>query len=557
MSSPPFVSAHESVLATRALSPDAHAHGADHEPLRTLRRLVAGGRGELRALVVYAIGSGVFSLAVPVVAQALMETVAFTGVLPQIVVLAGLAAVAMLASLAMSLAQVFLVEWMSRRVFVRTFLEGTERILRAPTTLDADALVRRAARFYDVVSVEKAMASLATDGVAVALQVGLGLGLLALYHPLLLALGLAIVVLLALVVLPVASRALTTARKESLAKHEAAAFLLDLARRESNGRGDAVKRAAGGHADQLARSWMEARSAHFRLFLWQLAGVLFIQVSTSIVVLSVGGWLVISGELTLGQLAAAEVVVALTVGAIARGGKLLAKAYDVVAATEKLETLLHLEREDDEGSLVDGRGGAALEIATQGTSSTISIAAGTVARLDPVTRDALVDAVRARLDGRHDSLRVLVDGIDLRACARSALRDRVVVVDDLPIPAGTVRASLSVLSPLSTTGEMAAALEAVGLGALVFAHPLGLERSVRDLMATEPNAEDALRLASLLVARPRVVVFGASSTERSGAILARVLDAWAEDAERPTIVLSDGSSSASAQPSAATGGASR
>ena len=59
-------------------------------------------------------------------------------------------------------------------------------------------------------------------------------------------------------------------------------------------------------------------------------------------VLALGGFLVVTGELTLGQLVASEIIVAAVVASFARLGKQLESFYDLLAAVEKVGTLFDL-----------------------------------------------------------------------------------------------------------------------------------------------------------------------------------------------------------------------
>ena len=68
------------------------------------------------------------------------------------------------------------------------------------------------------------------------------------------------------------------------------------------------------------------------------------------VLLGLGGWLVMQGQLTLGQLVAAELIIAVVVGSLAKAGKHFEGYYDLMAAVDKLGHLmdLPLERRDGE-----------------------------------------------------------------------------------------------------------------------------------------------------------------------------------------------------------------
>ncbi|MCA9150129.1 MAG: ATP-binding cassette domain-containing protein, partial [Planctomycetales bacterium] len=67
-----------------------------------------------------------------------------------------------------------------------------------------------------------------------------------------------------------------------------------------------------------------------------------LQVIASTAVLSLGGWLVINGQLTLGQLVASELVVTVVVGAFAKAGKSIETFYDLMAAVDKVGHLLDI-----------------------------------------------------------------------------------------------------------------------------------------------------------------------------------------------------------------------
>ncbi|MBM4364376.1 MAG: ABC transporter ATP-binding protein, partial [Deltaproteobacteria bacterium] len=89
--------------------------------------------------------------------------------------------------------------------------------------------------------------------------------------------------------------------------------------------------------------WLDARRRHFRRSFAQQLGFAALGALASTGMLLVGGALVIRSELSLGQLVAAEVVMALTVGSLAKIGSLLPKVYDLTSALAKLSLLLDLQ----------------------------------------------------------------------------------------------------------------------------------------------------------------------------------------------------------------------
>ncbi|MBL8955805.1 MAG: hypothetical protein JNK82_33840 [Myxococcaceae bacterium] len=144
-------------------------------------------------------------------------------------------------------------------------------------------------RFFEHVNLQKAASALLVDGVAVTLQAGTGLLLMAFYHPYLLAFGLALsLAVAALLVLPW-RRGLATAYDESSAKYAIGEWLEELSRVPQAFQGRAAAHWASEQAELRVRTWLKARSAHFRVSFGQMAGALVLHAVASTLLLAVGG----------------------------------------------------------------------------------------------------------------------------------------------------------------------------------------------------------------------------------------------------------------------------
>ena len=71
-------------------------------------------------------------------------------------------------------------------------------------------------------------------------------------------------------------------------------------------------------AQPLVSGYLSQRKNHFRILIRQIVGFLGLQAIALAGLLGVGGWLVIERQLTLGQLIAAELVVALIVTGVSK-----------------------------------------------------------------------------------------------------------------------------------------------------------------------------------------------------------------------------------------------
>ena len=135
-------------------------------------------------MAIYAAGSGLVSLAVPLAAQSLVSSVAATGLVQPVLLLTSALFLALMLVGVLSASELRLTE----TLVVLFFRHSASRFAATK-----DLTAQRALRFYDTVVVQKSLATLLVDGPALVLQVVVGLTLLALYHPLFLTFSLGFV----------------------------------------------------------------------------------------------------------------------------------------------------------------------------------------------------------------------------------------------------------------------------------------------------------------------------------------------------------------------------
>ena len=125
------------------------------------------------------------------------------------------------------------------------------------------------------------------------------------------------------------------------------AWLEEVARNARSFRGAAQADWAFGRTNELVEHYLHYRAIHFRILMRQFGGSLAIQAFASAALLGVGGVLVIERQLTLGQLVAAELVVAAVVAGISKLAKHLESYYDLLASMDKLGMLTDLPVEPE------------------------------------------------------------------------------------------------------------------------------------------------------------------------------------------------------------------
>lgn len=333
-----------------------HGHGHGHAHVSPTRRLVQILRPEMtdiRAIGVYALATSILSLATPLAVEALVATVGFRMLLQQVVVLS----VVLFGFLALAASfftiQKYVVEVIQRRIFVRIVADLSYRLPRVKLSeFDARNGPELVNRFFDVMTMQKTLAGLLTDGIYLVITTTIGLSVMGFYHPYLLGFDVVLLASIAFIILVMGRGGVRTAIGESLSKYEMAAWLEEIARlprtmKYYGGADLAIER-----ADALARNYLDARRAHFRIVYRQVLFTAVLQVIASTALLGLGGWLVIDGQLTLGQLVASELIVALVVGSFAKMGKHIEDFYDLVAAADKIGHMIDLPVEQATGEPV-------------------------------------------------------------------------------------------------------------------------------------------------------------------------------------------------------------
>lgn len=303
--------------------------------------------------VVYSLGVSILSLAIPISVQSLVNTVSF-GILTQpLIVLSIVLLGLLLISGALKALRVYVLELFQRQFYARTTSDIALRVLNSEHRSFKEANGEEVTnRYFDVMTVQKKATLLLTDGLAFVLQTVVGLLLLGFYHPYFLIFDLILIGLIYFVITFFGKAAIETAIQESKVKYEVADWLNEMGRVDLFFKSKKRKDFAIGHSDELINKYLKKRSRHFRELFTQTVILLFIYAFMSALTLGLGGYLVIDGQITLGQLVAAELVVTVILSSFSKMGKYLESFYDLCAAVEKISKFYELPLENNERPFV-------------------------------------------------------------------------------------------------------------------------------------------------------------------------------------------------------------
>jgi len=491
------------------------------DPYARLRALLEGERRTLWVALVYSVIIALLSLVVPVAVQSIVNTIAFGSALQPLVVLTIFVFVALGFSTVMNTLRAGVVEIIQRSIFARVATDVTWRLLR----VRAEAFDRYHGpeivnRFFDTVTVQKSASLLLIDGLSILMQTIIGMVLIALYHPWLLAFDVLLIIAMLVIIFILGRGAVATSIGESKAKYALEAWLEQMAAnlitfKSAGGAEYAVQR-----SHRLLEDYLSYRKKHFKILVRQIVGSFALQAAASSALLGIGGWLVIERQLTLGQLVASELIVAGMLSAFTKFGKQLEVFYDLCAAIDKLGGLIDLPLERSGGhALPSSTGPMALGItglAVQYEDASRpalrvrewSVAAGErvgITGPNGSGKSTLADVLFGLR--RATSGSVQVDGLDIRDLPLVPLRREVALVRGVELFPGSVIDNVRLGRDHLTHVDLTEALAQVGLLSELNALPDGLSTLLQPHGRPLSHRQACrLMIARAIAGRPRLII---------------------------------------------------
>lgn len=465
----------------------------------------------VRLTMVYGVAISLLSLATPISVQLLINSVANTAMPAPLWTLAGLLLGLLLVVAGLSAMRFWMMALFERRLFARIVAEITVRAVHAQNPFFADQnrgdLFNR---YFDLVVVQKAVPSLVIGAFTIILQSAVGLIVTSFYHPFFLAFN-AILLLVILAIWLIWSRgSIRSAVALSHAKHDAARWLESVG--GSNGFYKSSRHFdfAMDRSEAVTATYVDRHRRYFRYSFTQTVAFLLVYAFASAALLALGGNLILSGELSIGQLVAAELILSGVFYGVSQLGWYLDSLYDLVASAEELSLLYAIPQESAVVGVGQSPGDGAVRldrVVTEGGRFDFDLAAGE----QLVTRaDGGAERLLAMVLKRHvvpERGLVLVGGADMATFDMYLLRSEVMVLDRPSIVEVTIREYLTLAAAASTSAVMLDALETVGLRDRVAGLPHGLDTplaasgyplSIGEVMA--------LKLANALLVRPHVLM---------------------------------------------------
>ncbi len=317
-------------------------------PLKRFYNLLELDKKDVYQIFFYAIFAGLISLSLPLGIQAIINfiqsgRVSASWIVLIILVIFGVALVGIL-----SLMQLRITENLQQKIFVRASFEFAARLPK----IKMDQLYNSyppelANRFFDTMTIQKGTSKLLTDFSAALLQIAFGVILLSLYHPYFIIFGVLLFFLLYFIFRFSFKSGLETSLKESKFKYKVAGWLQELARNNYSFKNDLHYNFGLQKNNNIAAAYLNYREKHFNVIQRQFTQLIIFKILITGGLLSIGGFLVLSEQMNIGQFVAAEIIILLVITSVEKIIIGLETFYDVLTSIEKIGQVTDMELEDD------------------------------------------------------------------------------------------------------------------------------------------------------------------------------------------------------------------
>lgn len=320
-------------------------------PLRPWQRLVGilhFERSTINYIFLYAILIGLLGLTLPLGTTAIFNLLSNGSMYSSTYILIAVVLVGILIGGLLLIGQLTLVELVEQKIFARTSLEFAYRLPRIKKTeLIGEHPPELVNRFFDILTIQKGLTKLVVEIVSSAVLIFFSAILLSFYHPVYMAFGIFIVLVLAIIVGLYYKDAVKTSIDESGHKYQVVAYLETIAANLDDYRNDKAKmKEAMKITDEITADYLKARTSHFRVLRKFFASSVIIRAILMGALLLMGSYFVIERQMTFGQFVAAEVIVVQISYAVEKLMTSMSTIFDMVTSAEKLAVVTDMELQE-------------------------------------------------------------------------------------------------------------------------------------------------------------------------------------------------------------------
>ncbi|HMV41661.1 MAG TPA: ABC transporter ATP-binding protein [Leptospiraceae bacterium] len=528
------------------LGKDYHS---SHDYLSSIFRFIRIEKKDIWAIAIYSVAIGLFSLIIPMAVQSLVNILNFGTLFQPVLILTLIVIIALGFVGYLNVLQAYVAELIQQRLFLRLAANVVTLLPRVNYASMKKYYGSEIPNYFlDISIIQKSATILLTSGLGIFLQTIIGLLVLVLYHPIFILFNVIILgFVIGIIFYLIGSVGIETSIKESKSKHKLASWIQEMnfhpmMLRSANSREYATLR-----SENLAREYLTARRKHFKALIRQMIGFVSLQALGSGLLLGIGGWLVIKGQITLGQLVASEIIVSKILDNFGKLTKYLENYYDLCASVDKVNHLLDFETEVEGDFTPEIQKDTPISVHVENLNfntgdiwiEKFTANKGEIIQIQDASK---VNAMKFMeiLNGLNviESGKLELDSYNIKDINLSELRNHVLLLRDLDIFSGTISENLTLGKWSYDPKEIRMALAKVGLDGKVDQLPDGIATDI--LRNGYPFRKEELALfciARIFITKPSLILIDNILIYLSKESLQKVLGLLKECKDFATIII--------------------
>jgi len=475
-----------------------------------LKKLIALEKHDLIAVGTLAVLVALAGLAPPIAMQTFVNTVAMGGVRQSLVVVSIILGVLLVFSGSLQITE---------RYVIRTAIETATKTKKLDIAFqDHHNSIELMNRFFEIVAMRSSVDFLLTDGFVSVLRVTVGSVVLLFYSPYFLIAELIMLSMLWFIISVLGNDAIEAAVDQSSPKYDVVVFLTSAVRNLHASKFAVDCNYGDQQIDELANDYLAKRARYFDILITQdIAGRLVFALGGASMV-GFGAWLVMDGDINLGQFVASELIIFGILSANMQLTLLLQAFYNMLAAWDKLSGLQDFPEEKSGTHTVPMQSSACVDfnqvsfgfdqqdqIIKNLTFSLPSGSSNAIIGKPSSGKSILVDLItglRSPVSGV-----VMINGVDLRDANMEALRAHISLVKNIELFETTILDNLRLSNKDITVESLNNVLRSLGLFKAVIQLKDGLETklSITGLPLTNHQLR-VLMIARAVIHKPVLVI---------------------------------------------------
>ncbi len=317
---------------------------------RAFWRILKGEKQEVRAIYIFAFFQGLVGLSLPLGIQTIINFLQAGTFSTSWYVLVFFVLLGILCAGMLQIKQLTITETIEQRIFANVSFNYADYLPRISVQSgNGKYLPEVLNRFFEVSTLQKGISKILLDFSASIIQVVFGILLLSLYNVLFAVIGLLLVVVVYFIFRLTGPAGLRTSKEESRYKFQVGHWLQEVSRVMMTFKLAGNSTLPVSRTDRLTSKYLDARTEHFKILMSQYKALIIFKTLLTGALLTIGGVLVISKEINIGQFVAAEIVVLSIMASVEKIILNMSTVYDVLTSIDKIEYISEIKSERTDG----------------------------------------------------------------------------------------------------------------------------------------------------------------------------------------------------------------